>query len=79
MQNDKAKDGKQRDSFKDGFDFLRSGNTNFHMGVMKVSINLHGEGKPIDYKLIGVASDGGVEATPQRLHRVPIFTINLVE
>ena len=50
-----------------------------YMGVMKVSINLHGEGKPIDYKLIGVASDGGVEATPQRLHRMPIFTINLVE
>ena len=50
-----------------------------HMGVMKVSIKLHGEGKPIDYKLIGVASDGGVEATPQRLHPVPIFTINLVE
>ena len=49
------------------------------MGVMKVSINLHGEGKPIDYQLIGVASDGGVEATPQRLHRVPIVAINFVE
>jgi len=78
MQNDKAKDGKQRDSFKDGFDFLRSGNTNFHMGVMKVSINLDGESKPTQHQQPGVANDGRIKL-PQRLPRLPIFTINLVE
>ena len=47
--------------------------------LVLLSVTRGQKGKAVHRQLIGVVNDSGVVTTPQGVHRVVVFTVNLVE